>query len=82
MRTALIVVDIQNDYFAGGRFTLENSEPALAASLEAIAKARQAGEVVVGIQHIAPDDGPFMARGTAGADLHPGFSRDTCKNAP
>ena len=74
MKTALIVVDIQNDYFAGGRFTLENSETALAASLEAIAKARQAGEVVVGIQHIAPSEGPFMARGTAGADLHPAIA--------
>lgn len=74
MKTALIVVDIQNDYFAGGRFTLENSEQALAAALDAIAQAKQAGDVIVGIQHIAPSDGPFMAKGTHGADLHPAIA--------
>lgn len=74
MKTALIVVDIQNDYFPGGRFTLENSEQALAATREAIAQARQAGDVVIGIQHISPSDGPFMAKGTAGADLHPAIA--------
>ncbi|MEN4950577.1 nicotinamidase-related amidase [Stenotrophomonas rhizophila] len=74
MKTALIVVDIQNDYFAGGRFPLEKSEQALAAALHAIAQARQAGELVVGIQHIAPSDGPFMAAGTQGAELHPAIA--------
>jgi len=74
MKTALIVVDIQNDYFAGGRFPLENSEQALAAALHAIAQARQAGELVVGIQHIAASDGPFMAAGTEGAALHPAIA--------
>lgn len=29
MKIALIVIDIQNDYFPGGRFHLENSEKAL-----------------------------------------------------
>ena len=33
MSTALIVVDIQNDYFPGGRFPLEKSEQALASAL-------------------------------------------------
>ncbi|WP_115559318.1 isochorismatase family protein [Xanthomonas dyei] len=74
MNTALIVVDIQNDYFAGGRFTLENSEQALIAALDAIAKAKLAGDVVVGIQHIAPSDGAFMARDTQGAELHPAIA--------
>lgn len=74
MKTALIVVDIQNDYFDGGRFMLENSEQALAAALDAIALAKQAGELVVGIQHIAPSDGPFMAKGSQGAELHPAIA--------
>ncbi|MCC7633986.1 cysteine hydrolase family protein [Stenotrophomonas rhizophila] len=74
MSTALIVVDIQNDYFAGGRFPLENSEPALANALDAIARARQAGEPVIGIQHKAPAGAPFLADGSAGAELHPAIA--------
>lgn len=71
MKTALIVVDIQNDYFSGGRFELENSEQALANALKAVAQARLAGDVVVGIQHAAPPGSPFLAEGTLGAALHP-----------
>lgn len=74
MKTALIVVDIQNDYFARGNIALENSEHALAAALDAIAQAKQAGDLVVGIQHMSPSDGPFMARGTEGAELHPAIA--------
>ena len=74
MKTALIVIDIQNDYFPGGRFPLENCEKALASALDAIAQAKQAGDVVVGIQHKAPSDGPFLAEGSAGADFHPAIA--------
>lgn len=74
MKTALIVVDIQNDYFAGGRFPLQNSDTALANALHAIAEARQAGDVVVGVRHTAPADGPFLAEGSAGAALHPAIA--------
>lgn len=74
MKTALIVIDIQNDYFPGGRLTLENTEHALSAALAAIKQAKQAGDVVIGIQHFTPSDGPFMARGTVGADLHPAIA--------
>ena len=74
MKTALIVVDIKNDYFPGGRLTLENSEQALSAALDAIAQAKQAGEVVIGIQHFTPSDGPFLAKGTVGAELHPAIA--------
>lgn len=74
MSTALIVVDIQNDYFPGGRFPLENSEQALASALEHIAQAKQAGHVVIGIRHTAPGDGPFLADGSVGAEFHPAIA--------
>ncbi|MBN6152698.1 isochorismatase family protein [Xanthomonas sp. AmX2] len=74
MTTALIVVDIQNDYFAGGRFALENSGQALASALHAIEQAKRAGDVVVGIRHASPSDGPFLADGTVGAEFHPAIA--------
>lgn len=74
MSTALIVVDIQNDYFPGGRFPLENSEQALTSALEHIAQAKQAGHVVIGIRHTAPGDGPFLADGSVGAEFHPAIA--------
>jgi len=74
MSSALIVVDIQNDYFSGGRFPLENSGLALANALNAIARARQAGELVIGIQHKAPAGAPFLADGSTGAELHPAIA--------
>ena len=74
MKTALIVIDIQNDYFPGGAFPLENCDKALASALDAIAQAKQAGDVVVGIQHKAPSDAPFMAEGSVGADFHPAIA--------
>lgn len=53
---------------------MENSEKALGNALDAIAQAKQAGDVVVGIQHKSPSDAPFLAEGNAGADLHPAIA--------
>lgn len=71
---ALIVIDIQNDYFPGGRFPLWNPEGTLASIEAAIARAKAAGVAVVLVQHIAnPSRGPapFFNKGTEGAALHP-----------
>lgn len=38
---ALILIDLQNDYFPGGAFPLWAPEAALTAALEAIARARR-----------------------------------------
>lgn len=71
---ALIVIDVQNDYFPGGDFPLADTDSALAATLDAIARARQRGIPVIHIQHVAgdrPGAAPFFNRGTAGVDIHP-----------
>lgn len=71
---ALLVIDLQNDYFPGGKFPLWNTDATLAAVEQAIAAARAAGIPVIHIQHIAnPDAGPapFFNAGTSGADIHP-----------
>lgn len=69
-QAALVVIDIQNDYFEGGAFPLWNAEPALAATETAIRQARAKGVPVVFIQHIAKGPSPFFNPDTEGVKLH------------
>ena len=71
---ALIVIDLQNDYFPDGRFPLWNTEAVLAQVESAIARARAQGVPVILVQHIAdaPNGAaPFFNAGTSGVELHP-----------
>jgi nicotinamidase-related amidase len=73
MSKALLVIDIQNDYFPGGLFPLWNADVVLGQIEIAIAKCRASGTPVIFIQHLAdPAAGPspFFNRGTSGAELH------------
>lgn len=74
MTRALVVIDVQNDYFSGGGFPLWNAEATLASVEAAIRRARTRGLPVVLVQHLAdPAAGPapFFNRGTPGAEIHP-----------
>lgn len=71
MKNALIVIDIQNDYFPGGAFPLEAPEAACRAAVRAIEKARREGWLIVGIQHITSPDGPFFRPESEGVKIHP-----------
>lgn len=71
MKNALIVIDIQNDYFPGGSFPLEAPEIACKAAVKAIEKAHREGWLIVGIQHIATADAPFFKPDSEGAKIHP-----------
>jgi nicotinamidase-related amidase len=74
MKKALLLIDLQNDYFPGGLFPLWNTEQTLA-SIELAIRLAQAGDVlVIHVQHIAnPEAGiaPFFNQGTPGAAIHP-----------
>lgn len=72
---ALIVIDVQNDYFAGGVWALPDAEKALPNIGRLIAGARGRGEPVVFIQHVTPPGGPVFAEGSAGWQLHPALER-------
>lgn len=50
---ALLVIDLQNDYFPGGKFPLWNTDGTLNNVTTAIQQAQQAGDLVVLIQHVA-----------------------------
>ncbi len=71
---ALLVIDLQNDYFPGGAFPLWNTDDTVARIEAAIAKAQAVGTHVIHIQHIAdPSLGiaPFFNAGSVGAEIHP-----------
>ena len=71
---ALIVIDLQNDYFAGGKFPLWNTDVTLANTEIAIAKARTKNIPVILVQHVADapqGSAPFFNAGTTGVNIHP-----------
>lgn len=74
MQKALLVIDLQNDYFPGGNFELWNTATVLQNTLKAIEKAKQQGVAIVLVQHIAnPANGisPFFNEGSKGVEIHP-----------
>lgn len=72
MTRALVIVDIQNDYFPGGAFPLVGPEEAVAAASRALAGFREAGHAVAHIRHAWNEpEADFMVPGTEGAGIHP-----------
>jgi nicotinamidase-related amidase len=74
MSTALLVIDVQNDYFPDGKFPLWNTEATLQNIERAIEKAHAWKIPVIIIQHIADSSkgiSPFFNEGTTGANVHP-----------
>jgi nicotinamidase-related amidase len=71
---ALRVIDLQNDYFPGGKFPLWNTD-AVRTNIEwAIEEANARGIPVIPVQHVANSKmgvAPFFNEGTPGADIHP-----------
>ena len=71
-KRALIVVDIQKDYFPGGKWPLAGAEAAAANAARVIAAAREAGDRVIHIRNeFRSADAPFFAPGSEGAEIHP-----------
>lgn len=69
---ALIVIDIQNDYFPGGKWTLEGIDATADNAARLIAAVRAQGGLVVHVRHEFPtSDAPFFVPGSKGAEIHP-----------
>jgi nicotinamidase-related amidase len=68
----LLIIDIQQDYFPGGRHPLVDPDAAAAAAARLLAAWRERGEPVVHVQHVwdAPD-AAFFQPGTPGVEIHP-----------
>lgn len=71
-KSALILVDIQNDYFTGGLWPVEDMDRVAQAAARVLSDARNAGELILHVRHeAASDTAPFFRPGTPGAEIHP-----------
>jgi len=71
MTQALLLIDIQNDYFPGGAMELVGSSPAAAQSGKLLQAFRQKALSVIHIQHISTRPGAtFFLPNTAGVQIH------------
>ena len=70
-KRALVLIDVQNDYFPGGRWPLAGIESAADNAAKVLASARAAGDLVVHVRHeFLTADAPFFAPGSKGSEIH------------
>jgi len=71
MTQALVLIDLQNDYFPGGTMELVGADAAVAQAALLLQAFRRSGLPVFHIQHIAKRPGAtFFLPGTDGARIH------------
>ena len=70
MKLALIIIDVQNDYFESGKMPLHNPLKALKNIERVLTKFREKGLPVFHIQHINEPDDDFFQPNTDGAEIH------------
>jgi nicotinamidase-related amidase len=71
MKSVLILIDIQNDYFPGGAMELAGMNQAAAQAQKVLAAFRQARRPIFHVQHLAPGPGAaFFRPETAGVEIH------------
>lgn len=72
MNTALLIIDLQNDYFPAGRNPLEGSPEAAQQAGRLLEQFRTAGRPVFHVQHLSVRPGAtFFLPGTPGAEIYP-----------
>jgi len=70
-RTALILIDIQNDYFDGGLMPLDGMDLAAANAALLLDDARARAIPAIHIRHTAgSQNAPFFRAGTVGSEIH------------
>jgi len=80
MKTALLLIDIQNDYFTGGRNPLVNVEQAADQAKRALAYFCNNNLPVFHIQHISLQDGAaFFLPDTDGCKIYQGVLPEAAK---
>src|ERR1700733_3573504 len=70
MADALVVIDIQNEYFPGGALPLPDAEGAAGRARDAIEAARAPGMQVIHIRHEEPLSDQFFVPGSRGAETN------------
>jgi nicotinamidase-related amidase len=75
-KRALVLIDVQNDYFPGGKWKLTGIEAAADKVAKLLTAARALGDLVVHVRHEFPtSDAPFFVPGSEGAKIHPTVAR-------
>lgn len=69
-KRALVLVDIQNDYFEGGKMPLYKSEEAAQNAALLLRYFRKNNLDIVHIQHLNAKSGSFFIEGTNGVEIH------------
>jgi len=72
MRKALLLIDLQNDYFLGGKMTLDGANEAVQNARLLLDRFRKEFWPVFHIRHVAmKPDATYFLPGTAGSRIHP-----------
>jgi len=70
-KRALLIIDLQNDYFPGGLWPLAEIEAAAANAKALLEAGRAAGDLVIHVQHVFERaDAPFFRPDSDGAAIH------------
>jgi nicotinamidase-related amidase len=71
MKRALVIIDIQNDYFPGGRMALDGPIAAAERAAHALQRQRERGLPVFHVQHVSTRPGAtFFLPDTDGVKIH------------
>ena len=71
MNTALLLIDIQNDYFPGGAWELSHADEAAAQARLALGRFREQHRPVFHVRHINTRPGAaFFLPDTPGSEIH------------
>ncbi len=69
--TALVLVDIQNDYFEGGLWPVDKMRDVSSNAARLLENARNQGHSIFHVHHEIPsDEAPFFRPGSKGAEIH------------
>lgn len=72
MSEALLIIDIQNDYFPGGKMELSGSEAAGTKAGQLLRRFRDKSLPVIHVQHVSTRPGAtFFIPDTPGVEIHP-----------
>lgn len=70
-KTAVLVIDFQNEYFPGGRMVIPDGASALENTRRLIKAADAKGIRVIHVQHVLPAGAPLFAEGGKTVQFHP-----------
>lgn len=75
MKRALLVIDVQNEYFDGDLpIAYPDRTQSIANIVDAMTAAHAAGVPVVVVETVLPEGSPVFAQGSRGASLHPAIA--------